>query len=166
MHAMAPSCFCLIQLQWEGLGMCYSTLQDHQRTWMELLPAVHVQWSMNNGTHQFVQAWHFPQLLKSSLGFPTFSMRSVSVACCEEAVQLAHGHLSGRIALNIGALSRCSWEGVTSCLPMPPSWTCLPQKCFRYSIEILNFINKTVLIVRSFKSIFKLLACTAYLPHF
>lgn len=56
----------------------------------------------------------FPKILESSCDSPTFSMQSLPLACCIEAVQLAYSCLSGGITLNIGVYSMCSWEEANS----------------------------------------------------
>lgn len=77
---------------------------------MELLPTLHVQGNVNSGAHWFLWSELFPQLLKTSCGSLTFSVRSISPVCCTEASQLAQSYLSGGKYVYL----MCSCEEVNS----------------------------------------------------
>lgn len=70
--------------------------------------------NVNSGDHQFFQSWVVLSAPRELSWFPTFSMRSLSLAYCAKAVQLTHSCLSGKTALYTGVYLMCSWKGASS----------------------------------------------------
>lgn len=89
MNALLPSC-CTGASSWKSwLGTCQGSTAGWPENLDRVPPSVQVQGKANNGSHGSPVPGRFLQLLESSCVSPTFSMWSLSIVCCAEAVQLS-----------------------------------------------------------------------------
>lgn len=126
MHTLAPSYFCCIQLQKGWLEMGYSALQVGQKTWMELLPTIHMQGKHKQRCSVVTLVLDCFFNFQRSHGSPTFSMcsLSLSIACCAYAINRLTV-VSGGSALKYSIHLIYSWEGVSSSCTYPTILTWL-----------------------------------------
>lgn len=83
-------------------GHITAALQLVESIRIEFPLTIQVQGNINNGIWQFLLSWIVPQLPESSQGSSTFSIQSLSLISCAEAVQLALSFISRGIVLNVG----------------------------------------------------------------